>query len=730
MDFHILEGLHAEVDRERVLQSMDCFEDSPVYEDVVEEYEEIIDEMKALVEPIGILGLGKITSELVTERYTEGTPVIFAVLSIGNEIKARSTKAFREGDYVKGMLMDAIADVALFSLEDAMQEQLRTFCAEHKVGISKRLEAPHDIPMAAQKEAWDILKLRERFGIEISEGFMYDPVKTSCQVFILSKDAKQFKAQHDCRNCNNLACKLRNIPPLMVTVHKGTEVKTFELKTRESLMDGLIREGYQFSAACGGRGRCGKCRVRILKGEVCISKEDEAVFSKEELAQGWRLSCKVYPSDEIEVDFALNDESRFEVLTNGELEAVSTDSGSKESAYEVAIDIGTTTIAMELLGKDSHKVLAKAASINSQRVYGADVISRIQASVDGKKVELQEYIRSDLKKGLEQLAEEARIQMADIRRIIISGNTTMGHLLMGYDCDGLGVFPFTPVNIGLISGSSQEILEMDGMEAQVELLPGISTYVGGDIVSGLYACGFDETEEVCMLIDLGTNGEMAIGNRDRILVTSTAAGPAFEGGNITWGTGSVPGAICAVTIENEILQIRTIMDEAPVGICGTGVVETAAELVRAELVDETGLLDEEYFEEGYPLAETSEGKKILFTQKDMREIQLAKAAVRAGAETLALRYGIKKEEITRIYVAGGFGYKLDTDKAIAIGMLPEEFEGRIKAVGNSSLAGAQKYLADCEAKNRMQRLAECAEEIALSTDKAFNEFYMDAMFFE
>ena len=223
---------------------------------------------------------------------------------------------------------------------------------------------------------------------------------------------------------------------------------------------------------------------------------------------------------------------------------------------------------------------------------------------------------------------------------------------------------------------------------------------------------------------------MAIGNKDRILVTSTAAGPAFEGGNITWGTGSIPGAICTVHIEENKAEVGTIKNAPPVGICGTGVVETAAELLKEELIDETGRLEDEYFDEGYLLAETKDNRMILFTQKDMREIQLAKAAIRAGAETLACRYGINKTEISRVYVAGGFGYKLDTDKAIAIGMFPEEFEGHIEAVGNSSLGGAGKYLCEADVEERVSRLVKVSEEIALSTDKVFNDFYMDAMFFE
>ena len=726
MDYCVLENLHWKIEMEPVLKTMDCYEDSPVYEEVVEEYEENLEDMKKLVKPVGILGMGKLSEATATEKYKAGTPVIFAVLSVGSGLKEESTRAFQEGNYVKGMLVDAMADAALFSMDNDMVAALREFCAEHKVGIEKRLEAPHDISMEAQKEAWETLELEKRFGIKISSGFMFDPVKTSCQVFILSENEQNFKAQHDCRNCNNFTCKLRNVPPCQVTVCREGKENTFLLKDGQSLMEGLIEAGYQFSAACGGKGRCGKCRVQLLEGKVPATAEDESVFSEKELAQGWRLSCRMYPKEDIKVGFALNDESRFEVLGG---ETAVAQGGEMESAYDVAVDIGTTTIAMELIGCDSGQVLGTAAFINSQRVYGADVITRIKASMDGKKEELQKHIRQDLGRGLKELAEKAGIRLADIRKVIISGNTTMGHLLMGYDCDSLGVFPFTPVNIDFIRGAAEEILGIEGTKAEAVLLPGISTYVGGDIVSGLYACGFDREEEICMLIDLGTNGEMGIGNREKMLVTSTAAGPAFEGGNISWGAGSVAGAICSVKINGTDVEYKTIQEEAPMGICGTGVVETVAELVKEELVDEMGSLDEDYFDDGFPLAKTPDGREIVFTQQDVREIQLAKAAIRAGVETLVLRYGITKEQVKKVYVAGGFGYKLDKEKAIAIGMLPEEFADKIETVGNSSLAGARQYLRDVAGEERLSKIVEKSEEIGLSTDKDFNEFYMDGMMF-
>ena len=734
--FYELKDLKFAIRQKNSFDNMNCYEDSPVYEDVLECFEDVYEEMLTLVEPVGVLGVGTLPEVIASEEYPTGTPVIYAVTSIGDGIKQKSTEAFKESDYVKGMLLDCMADDALFSMEDQLVEKVQEICGELGMGVLTRLEAPHHISMEAQKVAWDYLNLKERFGIDISCGYMFDPVKTSCQIFVLTEDKNIFKAQHDCRKCPNVNCKMRKIPDAEILVHKGNDIKTMKVPEGVSLLDTLIEEKFYMNAVCGGKGRCGKCKIRVLHGKTDVTEADKAVFSEKELEEGWRLSCRLYPKDDLEILLEQNDEQEFEIQVEFKMNADEKDSEDESEKksdnllYDVAVDIGTTTIVLALLEKESGKIIHSVSTINGQRVYGADVISRIQASTEGKKQELQESVRSDLKKGFEKLLAETGISSDKVMRFVIGANTTMGHLLMGYDCATLGVYPFTPVNIDYIKGSDKEILGFGEGNMEIVLLPGISTYVGGDIVSGMYACGFHETEEICLLVDLGTNGEMALGNKDKVFVTSTAAGPAFEGGNITWGTGSIPGAIAAAEIHGAAVSVQTIGNKPPQGICGTGVVEITAELVREEIVEDTGAMDEDYFDDGFPIAETPDGKTIVFTRKDVREIQLAKAAIRAGLETLILRYGIKKEDVAKVYVAGGFGFKLNIEKAIAIGMFPAEFAGRIEAVGNSSLAGAVKYLQEAAGENIIGELVKVSTEIGLSSDKDFNEFYMDYMFFE
>lgn len=524
-----------------------------------------------------------------------------------------------------------------------------------------------------------------------------------------------------------------------IKVMRDKRMFTVPAEEGKSLLEQLREAGVYISAACGGKGKCGKCRVLMTQGATEATEADRRLLEEEELAAGWRLACLSYPAGDCTVQIASDDESQFQVVAEHKEEQQ--ECGAAVGECAIAVDIGTTTLAIQLVERESGRLLHTVTGINHQRAYGADVISRIQAANDGKGEELKASIRQDLFRGIERLLSEYPVEPERIGAVAIAGNTTMGHLLMGYPCETLGVYPFTPVNIEttalpfgelfreqLAGGEAEDICPR--IQAEVTLLPGISTYVGADISAGMLSCGFDRLEEPCILIDLGTNGEMAIGNKDRILVTSTAAGPAFEGGNISCGMGSVPGAICKVRLHDDGAEVTTIGDKPPVGLCGTGVIETVCELLGQELIDETGMLEEDYFEDGYELARTLEGEPIVFTQKDVREIQLAKSAVRAGVETLMRRYGVTPGEVSHVYLAGGFGYKIDLQKTIAIGMLPEEFAEKTTAVGNSSLGGAVEYLIQRSAGQRLGQIVERSTEIELSTDKDFNQFYTDYMFFE
>lgn len=511
----------------------------------------------------------------------------------------------------------------------------------------------------------------------------------------------------------------------------------------QSLLDVLRDQGYFLPAFCGGRGSCGKCKVKLLSvrdeeraGEGSrkikeISDKEKACLSDREISQDWRLACAVYGTGVYELELPDHKEEEIEAVgysdgnpsLDGQGTSVESGSGFHKAAEAsdqqgllpdqpaLAVDIGTTTIAASLTDTVAGKVVQTVTGINHQRAYGADVLSRIDAANQGRGDKLRDLVIKDLDSLCVDLSLEPDILGLSFP-VIISGNTTMQHLLQDLPCQTLGVFPFDPVDISLHAYENMTIL------------PGVSTYVGADIVSGIIACGIDQGEEISILVDLGTNGEMIIGNKNRILAASTAAGPAFEGGNISCGLAGVPGAVDTVEIRKGIPHITTIGGRKAVGLCGTGVLETVYELLKEELMDETGLLEDEYLDEGFTLAEG-----VTFTAKDIREVQLAKAAIRAGIEILLASYGVTYDQVDRLFLAGGFGRKINVDKAVGIGMLPEELADRTLPVGNSSLKGAVLFAGDPDIRKRFDHVIHISEEINLSNHKLFNDLYVEHMFF-
>lgn len=495
------------------------------------------------------------------------------------------------------------------------------------------------------------------------------------------------------------------------------KIKLENISQKENLLLLLQQKGEYLPAYCGGNGKCGKCRVRFAANAPDPTPKERELLQTDALADGWRLACEVCIEDAvaIEMDEAGDEREIFSETGFDPAAAGLVPEWEKKPALPdgvtasvVAVDIGTTTLAASRVEKAAGTVVQTVTSVNHQRAYGADVITRIKAACEGNGDQLQQSIIGDLRTMVGKLGLDfAKTQL------IISGNTTMGHLLQGYACDTLGVAPYRPVDISLHTWQNMEIL------------PGISTFVGADIVSGIMACSMDRREEISLLIDLGTNGEMVIGNKDRLLATSTAAGPAFEGGNIQCGVAGIPGAISSVEIVGKHPVVATIGGQAPIGLCGTGVLEAVCALQKAGLIDEMGLLDEAYAQNGYPLAGA-----VCFTAKDIREVQLAKAAIRAGIEVLIGEYGIGYDQVDRVYLAGGFGQKVNVAKAVAIGLMPGAFLKKTVAVGNSSLAGAVMVARRPRLAARFAEVADMAEEIALAENEDFNDLYMDHLFFQ
>ena len=380
-----------------------------------------------------------------------------------------------------------------------------------------------------------------------------------------------------------------------------------------------------------------------------------------------------------------------------EIEIVSDHSYEPGRAEGIAIDIGTTTVAAARY--ENGRQTACVRELNAGVRWGADVISRIGAASGSAAREITARMRRQIADITERLDGEGH-------KTIIAANTAMTCLLTGMDVSGLRTYPFSVPSLDTI------------FEGHKTIIGGIGAFVGGDIVSGLYMCGFGKSDDINMLIDLGTNGEIAIGNKNGIICTSAAAGPAFEGGGISCGMGTVPGAICSVQLSGGIV---TIGHEKPKGICGTGIVELLYELLRMGYMDDTGLLASQY-QDGFPVTDG-----IIITQKDIRGIQTAKSAIRAACELIMKEYGA--DNIKNVYIAGGFGRGLDIKKACGIGLLPDTLEAKCVSVGNSSLGGAVKLLDnDCDT-TAIERIRSVSESFDLAERREFSELFLEYMNF-
>ena len=505
-----------------------------------------------------------------------------------------------------------------------------------------------------------------------------------------------------------------------------------ETGSGKTLLAALKEKGYVLEDGCRGTGRCGKCRVRYLTVAPLPDVRERRMLTPEELRSGVRLACLhwVSGSCEIETEFfsGTGPSVVTEDLTEPNLQRLVSKedaghkggtSGSGTGDWCIVVDLGTTTIAMQARDLASGDVLAEWTSLNPQRRFGADVISRMQAALEGQGETMRCLVRETLQRGVRELMEKtgrtgaAREQdgapsvlaaAAGLTGIYVAGNTVMEHLLAGLSVEGLSRHPFLPVTL-----EEQRIFPDQPTDDRMAggmpwtLLPGISAFVGADILAGVLACGMHRRREITLLIDLGTNGELVLGNRERLLCTATAAGPAFEGGTAALGQGTDRIAVMGRLLEDGV-------------------------------IDETGLLAEPWFENGYPWKagsgkeETREKEPaVSVTQEDIRAIQMAKAAVYAGICVLMKEYGVTCDQISAVWLAGGFGYFLDTDRAAQIGLFPKELKEKVKAVGNTSLAGAFLYAGS--GGRQAGEVRRICEAVNLAQDPDFEPIYLEHLNF-
>ncbi|WCJ59745.1 ASKHA domain-containing protein [Fontisphaera persica] len=488
--------------------------------------------------------------------------------------------------------------------------------------------------------------------------------------------------------------------------------RTVDVEAGTALADVLFPLGVEFP--CGGRGKCRGCRVKLLHGALDPTPEEQRLLSAAALAEGWRLSCRHQVHGPLKLELAqwetaiLQDESPFHFVP--------------QEGLGIAVDVGTTTLAAQLVDLETGNVLAVRTSLNPQARHGADIMSRVEYALAPEGAQtLTRLIREHLGGMVTDLLGEAGAPPERLRRIALVGNTVMHHLFGGLNLAPLAQFPFEPATDGTLVFNPSCLGWNLPDSVEVAFLPCLGGFVGSDILAGLLATGLPQQEKLSLLVDLGTNGEMVLGNTQGFVCASTAAGPAFEGARITCGMRAAAGAISAVTASRGALECHTLGGLPPRGICGSGLVDAVAAALDLKWIAPSGRLTC-----GTTLPLTP---SLHLSQQDVRELQLAKGAIAAGIHLLLGQAGAELSSLHRIWLAGAFGNYISRASARRIGLLPFPPEKVIPA-GNTALRGAKLALFDWKSVLAgYPTLRHLGRHVSLHECPGFADIYGEAMIF-
>ncbi len=579
----------------------------------------------------------------------------------------------------------------------------------------------------------------EAIGVKVKDSGMMIPQKSCAGLFFvlnheLEKEPACMRCMGNARGCDFCEINMRRkeegdqisirFMPMNVE-YKGPALS--------SVLECASKSGVNIDGNCGGKGTCLKCRVRI-RTSIGIEK--------------YELACAVTPEDGMivtvpEVETTAKRKKKLVILPEGF-------TPDKGSGLGVSVDIGTTTVVVMLWDLETGEMLDIDAFTNPQGTWGADVISRIQYTMENEHglEALHKSVIKGINKAVEGFIGGSSYDASSIKKYVVVGNTTMSHLFLGIDPKSLAVSPFKPQFEGPVVKKASELDLMGAEDAELKLVPNIAGHVGSDITAGLIATDILDKDKGHLFIDIGTNGEIVVSGKGKIATCSTAAGPAFEGSSISQGMRAASGAIERVDLTDKGVEIKVIGDCKPIGICGSGIIDAIGEMVRMNVVDKTGkLLPPEKLQkkgvpqaiidcvdkddEGYYLTlyRDPDGEDIRITQKDVREIQLAKAAIKAGEETLMNAVGISLDELEKVSIAGAFGSYIRKESAVSCGLIPDIDHEKIHSIGNSAGIGASMALLSEAAFDETVQAAETIEHIELATRSDFQDKYMLAMRF-
>lgn len=589
---------------------------------------------------------------------------------------------------------------------------------------------------------------------------------------------------------------------------KNTE-SSFEYSPGKNLLEILVENNIFIDNPCNGKGSCGKCKVKILDGEISKPSETELKFLNEnELSEGIRLSCLINPTSNITVE-TLQIERKHKILTTGytpkfefspsitkkvfEIEtpslqnqtpfedsivnALSLDSidisvlentppfygkatgvfsnntliaiesqDTSDLIYGVAVDIGTTTVVASLVNMVNGKEIASASIINPQKKFGLDVLTRITYALDNPETStknLQYEIVNGINEMILEICSKSGVNKSNIYEISIAANCTMLHFLLGVDSSSIGRSPFAPAFVKSKNVPASSIGINVNSTCRLYCLPSVSAYIGADIVAGAYVCELHKSEDNVLFIDIGTNGEIVLSNKGRLLSCSCAAGPALEGMNISCGMRAADGAIEDVEILEDEVSVKIIGDQPPVGICGSGILAVIRELLKTGIVKKDGsfikkdTIPEDDYRQKYIqlngrkrefiLSESPE--PLYITQSDVRQVQLAKGAILSGFYALLNKSGLSMDQLDKVVIAGQFGSHLPAESLTGTGILPSEVNDKLVYVGNSSKTGAYMALMSKDVKSELEEIAHNIDYMELGASEGYEKLFASCLMF-
>ncbi|GAB6157814.1 ASKHA domain-containing protein [Desulfotomaculum varum] len=535
-------------------------------------------------------------------------------------------------------------------------------------------------------------------------------------------------------------------PKVIVTFIPGS--RSLEVTPGLTVLEAARLAGVNLPAPCGGSGRCGKCLVKMTPGpnqqtsryvpacQTTITRSvqielpaDHLIILEQAQVPREELMPAVYWADGVL-------KHRAGLRLEG--------AADRGRLLGLAVDLGTTTMVGYLYDLTDGQRLATAAEVNGQLTYGADVLSRLAHALQGEAAYRQ--LRQALSNSLDQLilncCRLAQVQSGDIKEIVIVGNTAMIHLLLNLPVHGLAVAPFQPAAGGPWYCNAGDLGLTAAAAAVCYLPPLIGGFVGSDALAAALAQGFGRrADEAVMLVDIGTNGEVLLQTGSLQLAASVPAGPAFEGGNIQCGMPAAKGAVCHVTMDYDV-RLQVIGDTKPAGLCGSGLVDAVAEMLRLRLLDISGRLVDRHevppvvsFKIKQKLQPVGSNKRffladeVFLDQRDIRQVQLAKAAVAAGIKAVLAEAGLTPRQLDVIWLAGGFGNYLNPSNALRIGLLGEPDPGRICQVGNAAGAGACQMLLSYVARERATGLSQRFKHLELASQQRYQDFFMQELNF-